>query len=195
MMKRVFDIAVAAFMVVLTTPLMLVIPLLIRIDSNGPVIYKSRRIGRDEKEISLFKFRTMIPNHDQNRITVGEDDPRITRVGRLLRQYKLDELPQLFNVIRGDLSLVGPRPDVPGYNEFYKKYDPGHYKMKPGLTSPASIYFIRENEIYRDVQDPREEYIRNTIPRKVELDRDLADNDILDDLKVLVRTLKHMIWR
>ena len=194
-MKRIIDVAVSLFLVLLASPCFLILPVLIRIDSKGPAIYKSKRVGKEEREIMIYKFRTMFPNDDTTGITIGDRDPRITRIGRHLRRFKLDELPQLFNVLRGDLSLVGPRPDVPGYNHVYKKYNHGHYRMKPGLTSPASIHFVRENEIYSKVQDPREEYILHTIPKKVELDRDLATNNILDDLKVLIRTVKHMFWQ
>lgn len=192
-MKRIFDLVVSVFLIILTLPLWIIIPLWIRLDSKGGVLYKSTRVGRDERLFTVYKFRTMKPNHDSSGITVGSNDPRITRVGSILRKCKLDELPQLFNLIRGDMSLVGPRPDVPGYNQVYKKYNPGHFRIKPGLTSPASIYFIRESEIYEGLDDPRQQYINQVIPRKVELDRVLINHTLKDDLLVIMKTLNNLI--
>src|SRR6056297_3062428 len=152
--KRFFDFVLSVVLIILSLPLLIFVSLAIRLDSKGGIIYKSRRVGRYEREFTLYKFRTMKPNHDPAGITIGARDPRITRAGMVLRKWKLDELPQLINLLRGEMSLVGPRPDVPGYNEEYKKHNPDHYKMKPGLTSPSSIYFMRESELYAGLTDP-----------------------------------------
>jgi len=194
-MKRLFDVAAALLLLVLLSPLFLILSLWILFDSRGGVFYCSRRVGRYEREMILYKFRTMVPNDDPDGITVGEEDPRITPAGRFLRRYKLDELPQLWNVLRGDMSLVGPRPDVPGYNEYYKKHNPDHYHMKPGLTSPASIFFMRESEMYATLDDPYSEYIGKTIPRKAALDRRLIHHTLIDDLRVIGQTLHGMIHK
>jgi lipopolysaccharide/colanic/teichoic acid biosynthesis glycosyltransferase len=194
-MKRTFDVVVSLVLLVVLLPLLLILALLISLESKGSVFYKSRRVGLDEREITLYKFRTMVPNHDVSGISLGKNDPRITPLGRWLRKYKLDELPQLVNVLKGDLSLVGPRPDVPGYNEIYKHYNPDHYKMKPGITSPASIHYFHEGELYQNHDDPRKEYINRTIPGKVELDREIRQYTLADDLRVLVRSLRHMILK
>jgi lipopolysaccharide/colanic/teichoic acid biosynthesis glycosyltransferase len=194
-MKRVVDFIVAFMLLVILSPLFLILSVWILLDSRGGVFYCSRRVGQSEKEMILYKFRTMIPNEDPDGITVGEQDPRITRAGRFLRRYKLDEMPQLWNVLKGDMSLVGPRPDVPGYNEYYKKHNPDHYRMKPGLTSPASIFFIRESERYVGLEDPFEEYVQKTIPQKVNLDRGLIHHTLIDDLRVIGKTVFGMIQK
>ena len=192
-MKRIFDLVVSVFLIILSLPLWIIIPLSIRLDSKGGVFYKSRRMGRNERLFAVYKFRTMKPNHDTSGITVGPKDPRITPVGAVLRKWKLDELPQLFNLISGEMALVGPRPDVPGYNQVYKKYNPNHFGMKPGLTSPASIYFMRESEIYEGLDDPRQHYINQVIPTKVELDRVLLHHNLKDDMLVIMKTLSNLI--
>jgi len=135
----------------------------------------------------------MRPNHDPTGITIGERDPRITRVGLVLRKLKLDELPQLLNLMRGEMSLVGPRPDVPGYNEVYKQHNPHHFNMKPGLTSPSSIYFMRESEMYPGLEDPRQQYVDRVIPGKVEMDREIINNGIRDDMQIILRTFIKLI--
>ncbi len=192
-MKRGLDIVLSIFLMILSLPLWAIISIMIRLDSKGPVIYRSTRVGQYERLITVYKFRTMKANNDKAGITVGESDPRITRAGRFLRGYKLDEIPQLINLLKGDMTLVGPRPDVPGYNEVYKRYNPRHFEMKPGLTSPSSHYFFREPELYVDVSNPREKYINHTIPKKAVLDRELMDYSIVDEFRVLSRTLKTLI--
>jgi lipopolysaccharide/colanic/teichoic acid biosynthesis glycosyltransferase len=194
-MKRIFDFIVAFLLLVILSPLFLIVSVWILLDSRGGVFYCSRRVGQFEREMTLYKFRTMVPNDDPDGITVGEDDPRITAAGRILRRYKLDELPQLWNVVKGDMSLVGPRPDIPGYNEYYKKQNPDHYQMKPGLTSPASIFFMRESERYVSLDDPFDTYVRKTIPQKVNLDSRLIQHTLIDDLRVIGQTFRGMIQK
>jgi len=194
-MKRIFDFMIAFLLLVSLSPLFLILSVWIFLDSRGGVFYCSPRVGQFEQEMTLYKFRTMVPNDDPDGITVGEEDPRITRAGRFLRKYKLDELPQLWNVVKGDMSLVGPRPDVPGYNRYYKKHNPDHYQMKPGLTSPASIFFMRESERYVSLDNPIDEYVRKTIPQKVNLDRRLIHHTLIDDLRVIGQTFWGVIQK
>jgi lipopolysaccharide/colanic/teichoic acid biosynthesis glycosyltransferase len=124
-------------------------------------------------------------------ITVGNRDPRVTNVGYYLRKYKLDELPQLFNVLKGDMSIVGPRPDVPYFDEYYIKHLPEYYRMKPGITSYSSIYFSDEDELYKNSEDPINDYICNTIPKKVELDKKYyKESGVITDLSIIFKTLK-----
>jgi len=193
-MKRLFDFAMAFAGIILLSPLWLIIALAILADSRGGVLYVSKRIGRNERPFHFYKFRTMVPNRDDAGITVGNNDPRITRVGYYLRKYKLDEIPQLLNVIKGDMSIVGPRPDVPGYNAYYKQVFPSYYQFKPGITSYSSMYFSNESELYKNSPDPEKQYIEETIPKKVELDLPyFKDQHIGKDIQIIMKTLRKVI--
>ncbi|MFW5982908.1 MAG: sugar transferase [bacterium] len=194
-MKRLFDIIISFIGVILLSPLFFIIALIIRIDSTGPVIYKSIRMGKNKKPFLLHKFRTMYPNYDSFSITIGEKDPRITIVGYYLRKFKVDELPQLFDVLRGEMSIVGPRPDVPEYAEYYIHHMPQYFEMKPGITSFASIYFSKECNIYEFASDPEKLYVYETIPKKVELDKKYYNRQhVLMDLYIIFLTLKKLIF-
>ena len=191
MAKRILDIILSFPGILLLSPLFLFISLLIILDSRGGVIYRSRRVGRYQKPFEVFKFRTMYPNKDNLKLTIGERDPRITRAGYYLRKYKLDELPQLFNVLRGEMSIVGPRPDVPEYCDYYLGLMPGYYYMKPGITCYSSIYFSNESELYRESEDPERLYINHVLPKKVELDRKyFARQGVFTDISVIFKTLE-----
>jgi lipopolysaccharide/colanic/teichoic acid biosynthesis glycosyltransferase len=191
MAKRILDIFLSFPGILLLSPLFLFISLLIILDSRGGVIYRSRRVGRYQKPFEVFKFRTMYPNKDNLKLTIGERDPRITRAGYYLRKYKLDELPQLFNVLRGEMSIVGPRPDVPEYCDYYLGLMPGYYYMKPGITCYSSIYFSNESELYRESEDPKRLYINHVIPKKVELDRKyFARQGVFTDISIIFKTLE-----
>ena len=191
MTKRILDIILSFMGIILLSPLFLLIILLIILDSKGGVIYRSRRLGRYQKQFDVFKFRTMHPNSDHLKLTIGNNDQRITKAGFYLRKYKLDELPQLFNVLKGDMSIVGPRPDVPEYSNYYLSHMPEYYLMKPGITCYSSIYFSNESEIYRNSKDPEKLYINHTIPEKVELDRKYFINqDLLTDISIIFRTFE-----
>jgi lipopolysaccharide/colanic/teichoic acid biosynthesis glycosyltransferase len=190
-MKRLFDIIFALLGLLVTTPLFIIIAVLIITGSRGSIFYKSKRMGQYKKPFYLFKFRTMVPNSDNSSITVGTRDPRITKVGYWLRKYKLDELPQLFNVLKGEMSIVGPRPDVSDYSEYYTQHMPEYFNMKPGITSYASIYFSNESELYVNSSDPEQVYINQTIPEKVELDRPYYNaQNINKDLEIILKTFK-----
>lgn len=191
MTKRILDIILSFMGIILLSPLFLLIILLIILDSKGGVIYRSRRLGRYQKQFDVFKFRTMHPNSDHLKLTIGNNDQRITKAGFYLRKYKLDELPQLFNVLKGDMSIVGPRPDVPEYSKYYLSHMPEYYLMKPGITCYSSIYFSNESEIYRNSKDPEKLYINHTIPKKVELDRKYFINQgLLTDISIIFRTFE-----
>ncbi len=176
--------------ILILSPLLILIALLISLDSRGGIIYKSRRVGRNQKHFDVLKFRTMHPNKDHLKITIGNRDPRITRIGYYLRKYKLDELPQLFNVLKGDMSIVGPRPDVPEYRNFYLNYMSDYYRMKPGITCYSSIHFSNESQLYCHSDDPENLYIHQVIPQKVELDREYFNKQSLfTDISIILRTL------
>lgn len=171
-------------------PFMLLIAIAIVVDSRGGVFYKQIRVGRNNKDFGLFKFRTMVTNADkQGELTVGADS-RITSVGRFLRKYKLDEFPQFLNIIAGEMSFVGPRPEVRRYVELYSEEQLSVLNVRPGLTDYASLEFINENEVLGKAEDPESTYIQEIMPRKLELNMKYIDEAGLGtDLKIIFRTI------
>lgn len=195
--KRLFDWVVSGLAMVVLSPVFLVIALAVKADSPGPVFFRQRRVGRFGRLFLIHKFRTMVTNAESRggQITVGVD-PRVTRLGRVLRRYKLDELPQLIDVFVGSMSLVGPRPEVPRYVECY----PDDVRdivlsVRPGITDRASIEFRNENEILDGAQDPHEVYIREVLPVKLRYYCDYVRNrTFLGDIGIIVDTLR-ALWR
>jgi lipopolysaccharide/colanic/teichoic acid biosynthesis glycosyltransferase len=194
MSKRIFDLFFALLGIIFLSPLLILVSIFILLDSGWPILYIAKRIGQNEREFKMLKFRTMKPKSDKLSITVGNKDPRVTRIGYILRFLKLDELPQMINIIKGEMSFVGPRPDIAYYKEYYKKYCPNYYELKPGITSYSSIYFSNESQLYVNVEDPEKVYINETIPKKVELDKKYFFNkSIITDLKIILQTLKQVL--
>ncbi|RMG79073.1 MAG: sugar transferase [Bacteroidetes bacterium] len=195
MLKRLFDIVFSLIGIILLSPLMLVITLLIMLDSKGGVIFRQKRIGKNGKPFYILKFRTMKPDSEKSgQLTVGGKDSRITRVGYFLRKYKLDELPQLFNVLKGDMSFVGPRPEVPKYVELYTDEQRQILKVKPGITDYASIEYINENEILGQSNNPEETYIKEIMPQKIALNlKYIHEKGFWKDIKIILLTLKKII--
>jgi lipopolysaccharide/colanic/teichoic acid biosynthesis glycosyltransferase len=193
--KRAFDLIGAALALMLLALPMLAIALWVRLDSPGPVFYRQERVGRHGRLFRIHKFRTMRVDAAGLPITVGED-PRITRAGRLLRRTRLDELPQFIDVLRGEMSLVGPRPEVPRYVAHWPEpLRQQALAVRPGLTDPSSIAFIDEAAILARAQDPEREYIERILPRKLEATVAYAGRATLrSDIGVLVRTL-HALCR
>ena len=194
MMKRAFDITMAALGLVLLLPLLVLIVVLIKFDSGGPIFFRQERIGRKLQPFRIYKFRTMVPDSPRTGglITVGED-PRITRVGRWLRKTKLDELPQLLNVLKGEMSLVGPRPEVPRYVELYRGDYEEILQVAPGITDLASLAYRNEAELLGQVADPEEEYIHHILPEKIRLAKEYAHQSSLRfDLQVILKTLRQL---
>ena len=196
-MKRLFDFlfSFAGFLVLL--PLMLVIALIVTADSKGKVFYLQERVGRHGKIFRLIKFRTMHEKTDEKKlITIGERDPRITRAGYYLRKMKLDELPQLLNVVKGDMSLVGPRPEVKKYVDLYSPEQKEVLSVRPGITSLTSLRYIRENEILGEAEDPEKVYIREIMPEKLKMDLEyIHDHSFGKDLIILFKTFRTIIKR
>jgi lipopolysaccharide/colanic/teichoic acid biosynthesis glycosyltransferase len=191
MIKSSFDWITSFIGLVLLLPVFCIVGVLIKLDSSGPVFYLQERVGRNGKLFRLFKFRTMRMQADKlTAITVGDRDPRITRVGFYLRKYKLDELPQLINVFRGEMSLVGPRPEL---EKFVKLYDQEQQKViavKPGITDYASIQFRNENQLLEGKTDPIDFYIREIMPVKLKLNLAyIQEQSFWVDLKVIFRTI------
>lgn len=190
-MKRAFDIVSCTLTVLVLFPFGLIIALCIVCGSKGGVFYRQTRVGRNGKDFKLLKFRTMRPNADRQGllITVGNDQ-RITRIGGFLRKYKIDELPQLLNIIKGDMSVVGPRPEVRRYVELYDERQRRVLTVRPGLTDYASLQYISESELLAKSDDPEKTYIEEIMPAKLELNLQYIDNQSLkEDFKLIFQTL------
>ncbi len=173
---------------------MIIIAILIKLDSKGPVFFKQVRVTKNGREFKIFKYRTMKIDSDKfSQITVGKDS-RITKVGDFLRKYKLDEIPQLINVLIGDMSLVGPRPEVPKYVALYTEEQREILKVRAGITDYASIEFSNENDILANETDPEKAYIEKIMPRKIELNKKyLSEISVMTDIKIILLTIKKIL--
>ncbi len=191
MVKRFFDILFSFLGLIILVPFFLAIALAIKLNSPGPVFYLQERIGKDQKVFKLFKFRTMAIGADKgNAITVGARDARITRVGFYLRKFKLDELPQLINVLKGDMSLVGPRPEVKKFVDLYSEAQIKVLAVRPGITDLASIEYRNENELLEGKPDPIDFYIKEIMPEKLRLNLLYIQQQSFGlDIKIIFRTL------
>ena len=194
MLKRIFDIILSLFGLIILLPFMLIIAILIKLDSKGPVFFKQVRVTKNEREFKIFKYRTMRVGSDKySQITVGKDN-RITKVGVFLRKYKLDEIPQLINVLIGDMSLVGPRPEVPKYVALYTDEQKEILKVRAGITDYASIEFSDENDLLASEEDPEKAYIEKVMPKKIELNKKyITEISILTDIKIILLTIKKIL--
>ena len=173
---------------------MIIIAILIKLDSKGPIFFKQVRVTKNGREFKIFKYRTMRVGSDKfSQITVGKDS-RITKVGDFLRKYKLDEIPQLINVLVGDMSLVGPRPEVPKYVALYTEEQREILKVRAGITDYASIEFSNENDILANETDPEKAYIEKIMPRKIELNKKyLSEILVMTDIKIILLTIKKIL--
>lgn len=194
MLKRIFDITLSLFGLIILLPFMLIIAILIKIDSKGPVFFKQIRVTKNGKEFKIFKYRTMRVGSDKySQITVGKDG-RITKIGSFLRKYKLDEIPQLINVLIGDMSLVGPRPEVPKYVALYTDEQKEILKVRAGITDYASIEFSDENDLLASEEEPEKAYIEKIMSKKIELNKKyLSEISILTDIKIILLTIKKIL--
>lgn len=187
-MIRFYDILLSIVILLLSLPFIIIIALAITMESGGGVIFKQIRVGQGDKDFTLFKFRTMYTgSHLKTLLTIGEKDSRITKVGYFLRKYKLDELPQFLNVIKGEMSIVGPRPEVRKYVEKYTEGQRQILTVKPGITDYASIYYRHENTILSGQQDPETYYITQIMPHKILLSRKTTE-------KIKCREYLKIIW-
>lgn len=195
-MKRLFDFLVALFFSILFVPLWFFVACAIKIESKGPIFFRQVRVGKNGKEFRIFKFRTMVVDAEKKglQITVGGRDPRITTVGYILRKTKLDELPQLFNIVIGEMSFVGPRPEVPRYVEMYSEEQKKVLRVRPGITDIASIEYIDENELLKDAEDPEKMYIEKIMPDKLRLNLEyLSKRSFISDLGMIFKTVMKII--
>lgn len=195
--KRAFDLAAAGVGLLLLSPAFAVIAVLIKLDSPGPVFFRQERVGKNGIPFRILKFRTMVTDAEKRgQITVGRD-ARITRAGHFLRRFKLDEFPQLLNIVRGEMSLVGPRPEVPRYVACYpEKLRDTVLSVAPGLTDWASIEFRDENAILANASDPERSYIEEILPVKLDYyARYVAEHNFFTDLKIILATLSAVFMR
>jgi len=195
--KRFLDVAAAAAGLVLLSPLLAAIATVVKVSSRGPVIFSQQRLGRHGSPFVMYKFRSMRvsrPGQSEGPLVTKSGDSRVTAVGRFLRRYKLDELPQLVNVIRGDMSLVGPRPEVTRYAQCYPEAYRRILSIRPGITDFATLEYRREEEILAHSADPENTYITAVLPKKIDLYlRYLDEQSLRTDLMILARTLLHVV--
>jgi lipopolysaccharide/colanic/teichoic acid biosynthesis glycosyltransferase len=194
-MKRSFDICISLVILVLFLPIGLLLMLLISLESRGGVFYSQERVGLNGQTFRLIKFRSMRIDADKgSQITIGNRDPRITRSGYFIRRLKLDEFPQFLNVLRGDMSIVGPRPEVPFYVTFYTEEQRKILTVKPGITDYASIEYFHENELLAKTTDPQKTYIEEIMPAKIALNqRYISNPGLVQDLKIMWLTAKKIM--
>lgn len=195
MVKRAFDILVSALALLILLPVLLLLGLLVATTSPGGAFFRQVRVGRNGNEFGLLKFRSMRPDSEaKGQITVGGRDPRITAVGYFLRRSKLDELPQLINVLVGDMSIVGPRPEVPKYVALYTPEQQEVLRVRPGITSAASIAYIDENELLGRSTDPERTYVEEVMPAKLDLDLEYVRSaGFSADLAIIWGTLRKLV--
>jgi len=193
--KRLFDLTVSFAGLVVLSPVFLVITLLIKLTDKGPVFFKQTRMGECFKPFMLIKFRSMVVNADKIGLAITtKEDPRITGIGRFLRKTKLDELPQLFNVLKGEMSFVGPRPEVAKYVELFRDEYREILKVKPGITDFATIEFRDEEGILNKYDKPDDGYCREILPRKIELYKKyIKEKSFLTDVKLILLTLREIV--
>lgn len=194
-LKRFFDIVFSMFILLLFFPFGIFISLLILIGSSGGVFYKQERIGKNGAVFKLLKFRSMRTDADKSgKLTVGMKDSRITPIGYFIRKYKLDEFPQFINVLKGEMSIVGPRPEVPEYVKLYTDQQKKILKVKPGITDYASIEYFTENELLAKSENPEKTYIEEIMPAKIRLNEKYLANPILSqDIKIIWMTFKKVV--
>lgn len=194
-MIRFFDIIFSIIGLVILSPLFIVLYLLIRLESKGRGFYSQERIGKNGKPFKLYKFRSMrIGSDKKGLITIGEKDNRITKTGFILRKYKLDELPQLWNVFIGDMSLVGPRPEVKKYTDLYTEEQKQVLQVRPGITDWASIKYVDENKILGESKDPDEAYVNLIMPNKIKLNMVYIQHQTLGEyFKIIFTTFKEIV--
>lgn len=194
-MKRLCDIVLSALGLIIFCPLFLVLSIWVALDSTGGVFYRQTRVGRGGRDFKLLKFRSMrIGSDKKGLITIGDKDARITKSGYYIRKYKFDELPQLINVLKGDMSFVGPRPEVRKYVDLYTAEQLCVLNVRPGITDPASIQYSNENELLEKAENPEQYYINTVMPDKLRINLEYLEKRTLwSDFKVIIKTISK-VW-
>lgn len=192
MWKRFFDFIISLIVLIIFSPLFLILGILIKMGSEGPVFYRQVRIGKDGKPFRIFKFRTMVNNADKNEVTsTKSDDVRITKMGRFIRKYNLDELAQFINVLKGEMSIVGPRPEIPYYVDMFTEEEKIILSVKPGITDWACIWNPDESELLAGSDDPDRDYLEKIRPEKIKLQlKYVSEHSFWIDFKIMLMTLK-----
>lgn len=194
-MTRLFDVLFSFVFLLLLLPVSVILAVIIKLNSKGPVFYKQVRVGKNNTNFNLYKFRTMHLFSDRaGLLTVGNTDPRITSAGFYIRKYKLDELPQMINVLKGDMSIVGPRPEVRKYVDLYNEDQRKILNFRPGITDYASILYSNENEILAKEAEPEKYYVEVIMPRKIEMNMKYLNNPSLQKyLTIVIKTLIKLV--
>ena len=192
-MKRSFDFTSSLIGLILLSPIFIFVVIAISFSSNGGIFYKQKRVGKGNKDFTLYKFRSMIIGADsKGLLSVGKDgkDPRVTKIGYIIRKYKIDELPQLFNVLKGDMSLVGPRPEVRKYVDLYSEEQKQILNVRPGITDISSITFRNENDLLSQSNNPEQYYIKEIMPQKISLSLNyIKTRTFFGDIKLIFKTI------
>lgn len=189
--KRIFDIIMSLIGIIILSPLLIIVSIAIKVSSPGNILFLQKRVGKNGEEFNIYKFRTMVSDAEKlgKQITVGNDS-RITKVGAFLRKFKIDELPQLFNVFNGDMSLVGPRPEVPKYVALYNEEQRKVLSIRPGITDMASLRYRDENDILGKVDNPEEYYINVIMQDKLKLNLEYIEkSNIIFDISLILKTI------
>ncbi len=194
-LKAVFDRVISILMLLLLSPLLLVLALLVKLGDGGPVLFSQIRVGKDEKQFPIYKFRSMTVAKSQGVQVTSANDQRITPIGRILRKTKLDELPQLLNIMKGDMSFVGPRPEVPRYVEYYSEQEKEVLTVKPGLTDKATLEYRNEEEILADAEEPEKMYVDEILPAKLALSLSYLERaSFVGDLLLIAKTFLRILF-
>ena len=197
MLKRLFDVVFSVIGMILLFPILLLISILIKLDSKGPILFIQGRVGKNNKDFNIFKFRTMrVLSDKKGLLTLGNNDSRITKMGYVLRRYKIDEFPQLINILKGDMSFVGPRPELRYYVNFYTDDDMKIFKVRPGITGLASLKYRNEVELLKAAKDPEAFFIKTIIPDKLKYNKAyISKQNFFFDLKLIGLTIIKVITK
>jgi len=195
--KRWFDVICSLIGLLLLAPILLAIAIIIKLDSRGPVLFIQGRVGRNNKDFNIYKFRTMkVQSESKGLLTLGNHDTRITKVGYFLRRYKIDEFPQLFNILKGDMSFVGPRPELRYYVNFYTEDDLKIFAVRPGITGLASLKYRNEVELLKAADDPENFFIKTIIPDKLKYNKEyIKKRNFFFDLKLIFSTIIQVLTK
>ncbi|WP_370476210.1 sugar transferase [Tamlana flava] len=195
--KRIFDVVLSLIGLILLFPILLLLAILIKLDSKGPVLFIQGRVGKNNKDFNIYKFRTMrVQSEKKGLLTLGNNDSRITKIGYFLRRYKIDEFPQLINILKGDMSFVGPRPELRYYVNFYGEDDMKIFLVKPGITGLASLKYRNEVELLKSAENSEEFFIKTVIPNKLKLNKEyIKKRNFFFDLKLIGLTVLKAITK
>ncbi|WP_298499294.1 sugar transferase [uncultured Algibacter sp.] len=197
MLKRLFDVVLSIISLIVLSPILLIISILIKLDSKGPILFIQGRVGKNNKDFNIYKFRTMkVESNKKGLLTLGNNDSRVTKIGYFLRRYKIDEFPQLINVIKGDMSFVGPRPELRYYVNFYNEEDMKIFKVRPGITGLASLKYRNEVELLKAAKNPEAFFIKTIIPDKLKYNKEyIKKRNFFFDLKLIGLTIIKVITK